>query len=643
MKSLSVLPFWREHSLFLLRKMMNPLSFRPRQLYIHVFVQWRCVCTSISGNLEGVATGNSIKFVDDDLVRFNLQQLMQDCIRRRSISEGKICHAKVIQAGLQMDILMSNILINMYSRCDFIDFAKELFSKMPERSVVSWNTMIGAYTQNQEKEEALKLFRLMLREGVQPNEFTLPSIFCACATKMALVESRQLHAYVIKSALHSNVYVGTALLDVYAKCNLIKDSSFIFEDMPERSDVTWSSMIAGYVQNDLHEEALELLHRAQKLGLELTKFTLSSALSACASLAALIEGNQIHSTIIKSGLNLDLFVVASLVDMYAKSGNIEEAYSAFAIANERNIVLWNAMISGFSRHARCSETMIVFEKAQQSGAKPNEITYISVLSACGRGGFVNEARRYFDLMIRDCNVKTNVNHYACMVDVLGRAGMLFEADELIKKMPFEPTASMWGSLLGSCRIHGNIELAEIAAQRLFELEPRNAGNHVLLSNIYAANGKWFDVSESRKRLKDSGVQKEKGRSWVEVKDTVHTFVVGDMNHSRIDEIYKKLEDLTEEIKVIGYRVETDHDLHDIGEEFKEKLLKHHSEKLALSFALISIPVGIPIRIMKNLRVCGDCHSFMKLASKVTGRLIIMRDTNRFHHFKEGCCSCRDYW
>ncbi|CAN6456533.1 unnamed protein product [Victoria cruziana] len=641
MKLFLVLPFWRRCNLFLGRT-MNPIQFRQRLLYVQVLMHWRCVCTSFLSDLEGLATGNDYKFVDD-LARLNLQQLMLDCIRRRSISEGKICHGKVIQAGMQMDILMSNILINMYSRCGFIDIAKELFSKMPERSVVSWNTMIGTYTQNQEKEEALKLFVLMLREGVQPNEFTLPSIFCACAAKTALVESRQLHAYVIKSALHSNIYVGTSLLDVYAKCNLIEDSSFIFEDMPEKSDVTWSSMIAGYVQNDLHEEALNLLHRAQKQGLELTKFTLSSALSACASLAALIEGNQIHSIILRSGLNLDLFVVASLVDMYAKSGCIEEAYYAFSIADKRNIVLWNAMISGFSKHARCRETMIVFEKIQQSGANPNEITYIAVLSACGRGGFVNEARCYFNLMFRDCNVKTNVNHYACMVDVLGRAGMLLEADELIKKMPFKPTASMWGSLLGSCRNHGNIQLAEIAAQRLFELEPKNAGNHVLLSNIYAANGKWVDVSESRKRLKDSGVQKEKGKSWVEVKGTVHSFVVGEMYHSRINEIYKKLEDLTEKIKVIGYRAEIDHDLHDVGEEYKEKLLRHHSEKLALAFALISIPIGIPIRIMKNLRVCGDCHSFMKLASKVTGRLIIMRDTNRFHHFKEGHCSCRDYW
>lgn len=449
----------------------------------------------------------------------DLQHLLQRCAKEKLIMEGKSCHAQVIEAGLQTDTLISNILINMYSKCGLIDSARQVFDEMPLRNVVSWNTVIGAYMRHGEEKEALNLLRQMHREGTSPSEFTISSILCACAASSAICESKQLHAFAIKTAVDSNVYVGTALLDVYAKCSYIQDACLVFGSISDKTAVTWSSMVAGYVQNDLYEEALILFHSAQKMGLETTHFTLSAILSACASLSAMNEGTQVHGMLVKSGFDSNFFVATSLVDMYAKCGSIEEAYLIFSTMKEKNIVvLWNAMISGFAKHARSIEAMLLFEKMQQVGIHPNEVTYISVLSACSHAGLVNEGKHYFNLMIEDGNVESNVRHYSCMVDLLGRAGLIQEAWELMEGMPFDASISMWGSLLASCRIHGNLELAKLAAEHLFEMEPCNAGNHVLLLNLYAVNKRWDEVVKERKILKDSGVKKEMGRSWIETKE-----------------------------------------------------------------------------------------------------------------------------
>ncbi|KAM1005378.1 hypothetical protein ACFX13_005500 [Malus domestica] len=529
-----------------------------------------------------------------------VHEILQICAGTGAPAEGKACHAHIIRFGLTADTLTSNMLINMYSKCGLLDCAGKVFDEMPERSLVSWNTMIGSLARNGEEQEALGLFLQMQRQGNTFSEFTVSSVLCACAVKCAVFESKQLHALAVKLAMNLNVYVGTALLDVYAKSGLIKDASSVFESLPERSDVTWS-------------------------------------------LAALIEGKQVHALLSKTGFGSNIFIVSSLIDMYAKCGSIREAYSVFEGMSERNIVLWNAMISGFARHACSLEVMILFEKMQQMGMFPSKVTYASVLTACSHLGLVESGKKYFNLMIAEHNVSPNVVHYSCMVDILGRSGLIIEAYDLIQKIPFGVTASMWGSLLASCRIHGNLDLAEVAAKHLSEIEPNNAGNHILLSNVYAANKKWEEVARTRKILKERELKKERGKSWIEIKDKVHSFMVGERKHARIDEIYSKLDDLVTELKIMGYKAETEHDLHCVGESRKHELLRHHSEKLALTFGLMCLPSNAPIRIMKNLRICGDCHAFMKISSSCRGREIIVRDTNRFHHFKNGYCSCGEFW
>ncbi|KAL2324047.1 hypothetical protein Fmac_023105 [Flemingia macrophylla] len=574
----------------------------------------------------------------------NLHYLLQLCAKTRSSIGGRACHAQIICMGLEMDILTSNMLINMYSKCSLVGSARKKFNEMPLKSLVSWNTMIAALVQNAEGREALSLLIQMQREGTPFNEFTISSVLCECAFRCAILECMQLHAFSIKGATDSNCFVGTALLHVYAKCSSIKDASQMFESMPEKNAVTWSSMMAGYVQNGFNEEALLLFHNAQLTGFEQDPFMISSAVSACAGLATLVEGKQAHAISYKSGYGSNIYVASSLIDMYAKCGCIREAYLIFqGVVEVRSIVLWNAMVSGFARHACALEAMILFEKMQQAGFFPDDVTYVSVLNACSHMGLHEKGRKYFDLMVRQHNLSPNVLHYSCMIDILGRAGLVHDAYDLIERMPFNATSSMWGSLLASCRIYGNIEFAEIAAKHLFEMEPNNAGNHILLANIYAANKKWDEVARARKLIRESDLRKERGISWIEIKNKVHSFTVGERNHPQIEDIYAKLDNLMVELKKLNYKVDANNDLHDVEESRKQMLLRHHSEKLAVTFGLMCLPSDIPIRIIKNLRICGDCHTFMKLLSKFTSRVIVVRDTNRFHHFKDGLCSCGEFW
>lgn len=620
------------------------ISGRYREKGLFQFLSLRLCTSHFSSASSSVVESEKASTEDFNATHVAyVHKLLKLCAKRRLFLQGKACHAQILLMGLQEDTLTSNILINMYSKCGSVDVARQVFDEMPNRSLVSWNTMIGSLTQNGEENEALGLLLKMQREGTPFSEFTISSVLCACAAKCALSECQLLHAFAVKAAMDLNVFVATALLDVYAKCGLMKDATCVFESMPERSVVTWSSMVAGYVQNELYEEALALFCKAREIGLKQDQFLMSSVICACAGLAALIEGNQVNALLSKSGFCSNIFVASSLIDMYAKCGGIEEAYKVFRDVEERNVVLWNAMIAGLSRHARSLEVMILFEKMQQMGLSPNDVTFVSVLSACGHMGLVHKGQKYFDLMIKEHHLPPNVLHYSCMVDILSRAGKTFEAYDLISKMPFNASASMWGSLLASCRTHGNLELAEVAAKNLFEIEPHNAGNYLLLSNMYAANGKWDEVAKARKLLKESDVKKERGKSWIEIKDKVHSFMVGERNHPKISEIYSKLNELMEELQKLGYEAETEYDLHQVGESRKQELLWHHSEKLAFTMGLLFLPSNAPIRIMKNLRICGDCHSFMKLASRFAQRDVIVRDTNRFHHFKNGHCSCGDFW
>eukprot|EP01018_Ginkgo_biloba_P025327 Gb_09957 [translate_table: standard] len=586
-----------------------------------------------------------------------------------------------------------------------IEEACRLFDKMPERNAVSWNAMIAGYAQVGDGKEALKYFMQMRKEGIEPRQSTFATLLSVCASLTDLEQGKQVHSHVIKSGFKSNVTVGNALVTMYSKCGNVdharqsfdkmsernvvswtamiagytqngriedahqlfskmpvrnvvswnamvtgcakngrlEDALQLFEKMPAPNVVTWNGIIAGYAQNAYGEEALKVFSQMQQEGIKPDCFTFSSVLSACASLAAMEKGKQIHSHIIRMGFESAVFVGSALVDMYAKCGSIVDADHFFGKMPELNVVSWNAMILGFAQHGQGLEALRLFQLMQQAGMKPNHITFVGVLAACSHAGLVDEGRLYFDSMSREHYIAPAVDHYACMVDLLGRAGYLDEAEDFIKRMPFEPDVVVWGALLAACRIHSNLELSKRVAEHLLELEPQNAATYVMLANNYAAAGEWDNVGKVRVIMKDRGINKTPGCSWVEVQNRVHTFLVGDKSHPQTDKIYAMLEALALQIKEAGYVPETSFVLHVVEGELKEHFLCYHSEKLAIAFGLINTPLETTIRIIKNLRMCGDCHNATKFISKIVGREIVVRDASRFHHFMDGLCSCGDYW
>eukprot|EP01018_Ginkgo_biloba_P001352 Gb_05293 [translate_table: standard] len=577
----------------------------------------------------------------------------------------KKLHEEIADRGFQSDVYVGNALVDMYAKCGSIKDARELFDKMPQRSVVTWNSIIAGYAQNGQVNEAVKLFQIMPERNVVSWNTMIAGyaqhgrveeaqkLFKKMSERNVVSWTTMIAGYAqnghVNEALklfqkmpERNVVSWNAMIAGYAQNGHVDEALKLFQKMPERNVISWNSMIAGYSQNGYGEEALDLFRHMQVVGVKSNSETVASVLPACATLAALEQGKEIHEDIIKNGFQSDVFVGSALVDMYAKCGSIKNARDVFDKMHQRDVVSWTAMIDGYAMHGCAKEALNLFELMQHSGTNPNHVTLVSVLSACCHAGLVDEGRRYFDYMSQYYHIKPAMEHYGCMVDLLGRAGRLNEAEDFINRMPIKPAATVWGPLLCACRIHNNIELGERVAEYLFELDPENAAPYVLLSNIYAEAGRWDDIEKVRKMMKDRRVIKKPGCTWIEVDNRVYAFLAGDRSHPQTLQIYEKLEQLSKQMKEAGYLPNTRFVLINVEEE-KENFLCYHSEKLAIAFGLINTSPGTAIRVIKNLRVCGDCHSAVKFISKIVSREIIVRDINRFHHFKDGCCSCGDYW
>eukprot|EP01018_Ginkgo_biloba_P005078 Gb_12201 [translate_table: standard] len=589
---------------------------------------------------------------------------------------------RVFGKMLKRDVVSWNEMIVGYAQNGHVDEALKIFHEMQlvgvEPNVISWTAVIAACAQNGHVNEALKLFRQMQLVAMKPNLFTITSVLPTCSFLAALQKGKEIHGYIFRNGFQSDVIAGNALIDMYAKCGSIANARLVFDKLFERDAISWNAIIAGYAQNGHGDEALDLFGQMQLAGIEPSviswtamiagyvqngnynealklfcqmqladvktdSVSVASVLPACAHLAALEQGKEIHDHIVRRGFELDDFVTSALIDMYAKCGSIQDARCVFDKIIERNVASWNAMIAGYAMHGHGLDALKLFHQMQWAGAKPDHITFTGVLSACSHTGLVNEGWKYFNCMTQDYGIVHSLEHYACMVDLLGRAGHLDEAQNFINNMPLVPNASVWGALLGGCRIHCNIELGKLVAEHLLELEPENAGNFVLLSNIYAAAGRWDEAGKVRKMMKDKGIKKEPGCSWIDVKKRVHIFHVGDRSHPQTQNIYATVENLAGQMKLAGYVPDTNFVLHDVEEEEKENVIGIHSEKLAIAFGILNTCPGTTIRIVKNLRVCGDCHTATRFISKIVGRDIIVRDANRFHHFKNGMCSCGDYW
>lgn len=574
---------------------------------------------------------------------FTLSSVLKACAGLGVKELSRQLHCSLIKMDVKSDSFVGVGLVDMYAKCELMDDARLAFDLMSEKDLIAWNAVISGHSQNGEDIEAVSLFPLMYKEGVGFNETTLSTVLKSAASFQGIDVCRQVHALSVNSGFVSDNYVVNSLTDTYGKCGQIKDAGKIFRESVVADLVAFTSMISAYAQYGQGEEALKLYLEMLDREIKPDSFVCSSVLNACANLSAYEQGKQVHVHIIKYGFMSDIFAGNSLVNMYSKCGSIDDADSAFIEIPVRGIVSWSAMIGGLAQHGHGQEALQVFDQMLKAGIPPNHITLVSVLCACNHAGLVTEAKQYFESMEKLFGITPTQEHYACMIDLLGRAGKLNEAMEIVKTMPFQANTSVWGALLGAARIHKNVELGQRAAEMLFALEPEKSGTHILLANIYASAGMWENVARVRRLMKDSKVKKEPGISWIEVKDKIHTFIVGDRSHTRSKEIYAKLDELSDLLNKAGYVPMVEIDLHDVEPSEKERLLYHHSEKLAVAFGLIATPPGATIRVKKNLRVCVDCHTVFKFISKIVSREIIVRDINRFHRFRGGSCSCRDYW
>eukprot|EP01018_Ginkgo_biloba_P022446 Gb_27176 [translate_table: standard] len=484
--------------------------------------------------------------------QFTFASVLKACAALAALEQGRQMHSHVIKTGIELDVFVGNAIVTMYAKCGNMDSAEKVFEKIAAPNMVSYTALIAGYAQNEHCEEALNLFGGMQQLGMIMDEFVFATVLSASASLAAIEPGNQVHTHVIKTGFESDVFVGNALVDMYIKCGNVKGARKVFDKMLHQDAISWNSVIAGYTQNGHGEKALKLFCQMHIRGIETDQFTFASVLSASASLAAVEQGKQVHAYIIKTGCDTVVSVGNSLVDMYAKGGSIEEANKVFVKMFKRDVVSFNVIIAGYAQHGCGKEALHFFEQMRSEGIQPNSITFISVLSACSHVGLVNEGRNYFDSMSQVHDIKPRMEHYACMVDLLSRAGCLDEVEDFISNMPFEPGAVIWRTLLGACRIHGNLELGKRAAECALELEPDDAATYVLLSNMFAAAGMRDDATKVRKMMRDRGVRKEPGQSWIEVKDKVHAFVVGDRIHPQTDEIYAKLQSLTWQMKVAGY-------------------------------------------------------------------------------------------
>ncbi|KDP39353.1 hypothetical protein JCGZ_01110 [Jatropha curcas] len=521
---------------------------------------------------------------------------------------GRALHGMIYKSGFEFDLFVRISMVDAYVKVEELGSALKLFDESPQRfygeSTLLWNVLINGCCKVGSMRKAVDLFETM------PERTTAS---------------------------------WNSLINGFLRSGDLERANELFGRMPEKNVVSWTTMVNGLSHNGDHEKALSLFSKMLQVGVKPNDFTIVSALSACAKIGALEAGVRIHRYLTDNGFRLNAKIGTALVDMYAKCGSIESASQVFRETKEKDVLTWTVMIWGWAIHGHSEEAIQCFRQMMYAGIRPDEVVFLAILTACTHAGKVDLGLNFFKSMELDYSIEPSMKHYALIVDLLGRAGRLNQALKFIERMPITPDFVIWGALFCTCRAHKNIKLAELAAQKLLELEPKHPGSYVFLSNVYAAVGRWEDAERVRSLMQNRGIEKDPGWSYVEVEGQVHSFAAGDSSHKDAKDIYLKLEQIVAGAKGQGYMPGTEWVLHNIEEEEKEDALGSHSEKLALAFGLIRTSPGMTLRIVKNLRVCGDCHSLMKYASKMSQREIILRDIKRFHHFKDGICSCGDYW
>ncbi|XP_019455716.1 PREDICTED: pentatricopeptide repeat-containing protein At1g19720-like isoform X2 [Lupinus angustifolius] len=589
------------------------------------------------------------------------------------------------EKGIEPSLVTWNILISSYNQLGHCDIAMDLMMKMESvgitPDVYTWTSMISGFAQRGRIYCAFDLLKEMFLAEIEPNSITIASAAAACASLKSLHMGLEIHSIAVKMGLVDDVLIGNSLIDIYSKCGNLKDAQSVFDMMLKRDvyswnsiiggyiqagfcgymqngdedwafdlfqriekdgkikpdTASWNSLISGYLQSGQKDKALQMFRKMQSFHIAPNSVTMLSILPACANLLALKKVKEIHCCAVRRNLVSELSVSNILIDTYAKTGNILYSRSIFDGLSLKDIISWNSLIAGYVLHGRSESALDIFYQMRKEGLQPRRGTFASIISAFGHSGMVDEGKKAFSSLSEEFHIIPGVEHYIAMVNLFGRSGKLAEALELIQSMPFEPNSFVWAALFTASRIHRNFGLAILAGERMLELEPGNTITHHLLSQAYSLCGKSWEAPKITKLGKEKDVPV--GKCWIERKNLVYTFVVGDQSKRYPDKLHSWLKQVA-----VNVKAHISDNGHCIEEEEKETISSVHSEKLAFAFAFIdSHRSPQVVRIVKKLRMCKDCHDTAKYLSVAYGCEINLSDSNCLHHFKSGHCSCKDYW
>lgn len=568
------------------------------------------------------------------------------CSHGGRVQEGMQCHGLLFKFGLVCHPFVKSALVHMYSRCSHVELALQVLYTVPgghDNDVFSYNSVLNALVECGRGEEAVEVLRRMVDECAVWDHVTYVAVMGLCAQIKDVQLGLRVHARLLRHALMFDEFVGSMLIDMYGKCGEVLNARKVFDGLQNRNVVVWTALMTAYLQNGYFEESLNLFTCMDRDGIPPNEYTFAVLLNACAGIAALRHGDLLHSRVEKLGFKDHVIVRNALINMYSKSGSIDSSYNVFIDMKCRDIITWNALICGYSHHGLGKQALQVFQDMVSAGECPNYVTFIGVLSACAHLGLVKEGFYYLNQLMKSFKIEPGLEHYTCMVALLSKVGLLDEAENFMKTTQVKWDVVAWRTLLNACHVHRNYGLGRQIAESVLQMDPHDVGTYTLLSNMYAKARRWDGVVTIRKLMRERNIKKEPGASWLEIRNDIHVFLSEGSTHPESIQIYKKVQELLALIKPLGYVPNIASVLHDVEDEQKEGYLSYHSEKLALAYGLMKIPSPAPIRIIKNLRMCDDCHTAVKLISKATSRLIIVRDANRFHHFQDGSCTCADHW
>ncbi|KAM1495851.1 pentatricopeptide repeat-containing protein At5g27110 [Malus sylvestris] len=473
-----------------------------------------------------------------------LTTVISSCARISDLERGMEIHKELIKSRLVLDSFVCSALVDMYGKCGCLDMAKQVFEQIPIKNVISWNSMITAYSVSGDSRSCIQLFRRMNDEGTIPTLTTFSSILLACSRSAQLQHGKFTHAFIIRNIIEADIYIYSSLLDLYFKCGSVSSAKIVFEKMPKTNAASWNVMISGYVKVGDYFGALAMYDDMKVAGVRPNAITVTSILSACSQLAALEKGKEIHRTLIDSELETNEIVMGALLDMYAKCGVVDEALDVFNRLPDRDLVSWTSMITAYGAHGQALEALKLFGEMQQSYAKPDGVTLLAVLSACSHVGLVDEGCHYFSQMITDYGIKPRVEHYSCLMDLLGRAGRLDGAYQILQRTPeIREDVDLLSTLFSACRLHKDLDLGVKIAGLLMEKNPDDPSTYIMLSNIYASVKKWDEVRKVRLKMKELGLRKNPGCSWIEINKRIQPFFVEDKSHSQSEMVYECLASL----------------------------------------------------------------------------------------------------